>query len=116
MGRASENVTDDMFKPKLIVPKKAKKTEEKEQTDDEDPPAVRAFKKQQAHVEKLYWHEGSTGNADAHDCSCVYGEGGFYKLHHKKRYCTSARQKKKSKEIWARLLRPSSAHVPRKNN
>lgn len=109
------------FKPTLYErPKTAKERErEREQAEDEadcsDNTVQRAYKKQQAHVEKLYWHEGNPGRASVRECTCVYGETRHYKFQKKVRYY-SAKRTKKSKEIWARLLRPKSAAVIRKRD
>ena len=57
---------------------------------------MRAYKKQQAHVEAMYWWEPS------------YTATRHYRLPKKARYY-SAKRTKQSKEIWARLTRPRSA-------
>ena len=109
------------FKPTLYErPKTAKERErEREKAEDEadcsDNTVQRAYKKQQAHVEKLYWHEGDPGHASGRECVCVYGETRHYKQPKRIRYF-SARRTAKSKEIWARLTRPKSAAVIRKRD
>lgn len=69
-----------MFRPKLIDHNKNKKKKDKddEKSDNSDSEAVRAYKKQQAHVEKLYWHEGEAGKSADRECKCVYGETRHY--------------------------------------
>lgn len=109
------------FKPTLYErPKTAKERErEREKAEDEadcsDNTVVRAYKKQQAHVEKLYWHEGDAGYAAGRECACVYGEERHYKRPKKIRFY-SARRTAKSREIWARLTRPKSAAPLRKRD
>jgi len=63
----------------------------------------------------LYWHEGDGGRSAVRDCACVYGETKHFKNPKKRRFW-SARPKKRSKEIWDRLLRPKSAAVIRKRD
>ena len=113
-GRAGEEVTPDMFKPRINEPKQRRRDSD-DLSQNSDTPATKAFKKQQAHVEKLYWHEGDPGKASARECACVYGETRHYKKE-KRRRISSARQSKKAKEIWARLLRPRSAAVIRRRD
>ena len=114
-GRGGDQVSEDMFKPKINVIKKKKRDSDDEESDTSDTPAQKAYKKQQAHVEKLYWHEGDGGRAATRECYCVYGETRHYKRE-KRRRPMSARQSKRSKEIWTRLLRPKSAAVIRKRD
>lgn len=110
-GKGGDAVTPDMFKPKLVArPQTAKNKKKDHDSDCSDNSVVRAYKKQQAHVEYLYWHEGFGGNSAARECVCVYGETKHYKREKKYRYY-SARRSKKSKEVWARLTRPKSAAV-----
>lgn len=109
------------FKPKLYErPKTAKERErEREKAEDEadcsDNTVQRAYKKQQAHIEALYNHEGDPGRAAGRECYCVYGEARHYKRPKRIRF-SSARRTAKSKEIWARLTRPKSAAVIRKRD
>ena len=114
--KGGNTVTSDMFTPRLIRPQTAKnkKTDDVE-SDCSDNTVVRAYKKQQAFIEKLYWHEGDAGRCADRECTCVYGETRHYKKEKKYRYY-SARRSKKSKEIWARLTRPRSAAVTRNRN
>ena len=55
MGRGCEAVTAEMFTPRINKPKKKK--DEDEESETSDTPAQKAYKKQQAHVEYLYWWE-----------------------------------------------------------
>jgi hypothetical protein len=111
-GKGGDAVTPDMFKPTLISrPQTARNKKTKDvDSDCSDNSVVRAYKKQQAHVESLYWHEGFGGHSATRECVCVYGETRHYKREKKYRYY-SARRSKKSKEVWARLTRPKSAAV-----
>ena len=104
-------VTEGMFKPYLIPPlKKPKKDDDDDaKSDNTDNTIVRAYKKQQAHVEALYWHEGAAGQSSARECSCVYGEGRHYHKQKRVRYYSGHRRTKAAKEIWARLTRPKSS-------
>jgi len=117
-SKGGHTVADGWFKPTLYErPKTAKEREkEREQAEDEadcsDNTVKRAYKKQQAHVEKLYWHEGDAGTSSYRECVCVYGETRHYKKPKRVRYY-SAKRTAKSKEIWARLTRPKSAAVIR---
>ena len=97
-----------MFTPRINKPKKKKGQDDDAKSDNSDTPAQRAYKKQQAHVEYLYWHEGNAGRYADRECTCVYGETRHYHRP-KRRRVASARVTKRSKEIWARLLRPRSA-------
>ena len=47
-----------MFTPKINKPKK-KKNESDEESDTNATPAQKAYKKQQAHIERMFWHEGA---------------------------------------------------------
>ena len=120
--KGGNDVREFSFKPTLYErPKTAKEKErEREKAEDEadcsDNTVVRAYKKQQAHVEKLYWHEGYGGNSADRECACVYGEERHYKRPKRIRF-HSARRTAKSREIWARLTRPkSAAPIPRKRD
>lgn len=75
---------------------------------------VKAYKKQQAHVEKMYWYEPWGGKHADRECVCVYGEARHYKKEKKYRYY-SAKRSKKSREVWDRLLRPKSATVRKRD-
>ncbi len=112
VGKGGNAVTEGMFTPKINPPKK--KPKDDEESDTSDTPAQKAYKKQQAHVEQLYWHEGDPGRSSARECVCVYGETRHYKKPRRARYFSASRSSKKSKEIWARLTRPKSAAVIRK--
>ena len=50
-----------MFRPTLIQHKSTSKKKDKDDSDNSDNEVTKAYKKQQAHVEKLYWHEGQPG-------------------------------------------------------
>lgn len=113
VGKGGDAVTDDMFKPKINQPKKKKNDDE--ESDTSDTPAQKAYKKQQAHVEKLYWHEGDPGRSSARECVCVYGETRHFKRPKRARYYSGHRSKA-AKEVWARLTRPKSAAVIRTRN
>ncbi len=113
-SKGGNHTQEGWFTPTINKPKKKKKDDD-EQSDNSDNSVVRAYKKQQAHVEALYWHEGDAGRSADRECACVYGETRHYKRPKKIRYF-SARRNKQSKEIWARLTRPKSAAVIRKRD
>ena len=100
--------TEDMFKPKCIENWYNKPKKKDEEEEDDLTPKQREYKKQQAFISKLYWHEGDGGRAAGRECKCVYGETRHYARPKKIRYYSAARNKK-SKEIWERLTRPKSA-------
>ena len=112
--KGGNTISEGMFKPMINRPKTAKKDKD-EESDCSDNTVVRAYKKQQAHVEALYWHEGATSNCAWRECVCEYGETKHYKKPKKSRYW-SGRRTKAQKEIWARLTRPKSAVVIRKRD
>ena len=54
--KGGNSTSEGWFTPTINQPKKKKKDDD-EQSDNSDNTVVRAYKKQQAHVEQMYWWE-----------------------------------------------------------